>query len=121
MHVISIVLQSLLLAYYLFSGTAKVIGAKYWTDIFTHLGLSQKFRVVTGFVQLIGAAALCVGYWYDWAAASAGVWLGITMLVACLVHLKVRDPFGKTAPALVFAVLNIAVLSINANDLPNLF
>lgn len=121
MFVFSIVLQSLLLAYYLFSGTAKVIGAKYWADIFTHLGLSPQFRVVTGIVQWVGAAALCAGYWYDWATAWAGVWLGITMLVACLVHLKARDSFGKTAPALVFAVLNILILSINASDLSHLF
>src|SRR5690349_9230991 len=121
MSTFSIVLQSLLLAYYLFSGIAKVIGAKYWTDIFTHLGLPQGFRVVTGFVQLVGAAALCAGYWYNSLTALAGIWLVITMLVACFMHLKVRDSFGKTAPAIVFIVLNIIVLSINASDLSNLF
>lgn len=121
MLVFSIVLQSLLLAYYLFSGTAKVIGAKYWADIFAHLGLSRNVRIVTGFVQLVGAAALFAGYWAGWATAWAGVWLGFTMLVACLVHLKARDSFGQTAPALVFAALNILVLSLNASELPNLF
>lgn len=121
MILFSIVLQSLLVAYYLFSGTAKIIGAKYWAEIFAHLGLSQRFRVVTGIVQLVGAAALIAGYWYGWATAWAGVWLGITMLVACFVHLKARDTFGKTAPALVFAALNIIVLSINANELTNIF
>lgn len=117
MSVFSIVLQSILLAYYLFSGTAKILGAKYWADIFAHLGLSKRFRVVTGVVQLVGAAALCAGYWYNWATSWAGVWLGITMLVACFVHLKVRDSFGKTAPAVVFAALNIILLSLNASDL----
>ncbi|MBB6634246.1 DoxX family protein [Cohnella thailandensis] len=121
MFIFSIVLQSLLLAYYLFSGTAKVVGAKYWADIFAHLGLSRGFRVLTGFVQLAGAAALLAGYWYGWATAWAGVWLGITMLAACLVHLKARDSFGQTAPALVFAVLNIVILTINWSDLPDLF
>lgn len=43
MILFSIVLQSLLVAYYLFSGTAKIIGAKYWAEIFAHLGLSQRF------------------------------------------------------------------------------
>ncbi|MBB6690370.1 DoxX family protein [Cohnella xylanilytica] len=121
MTLFSMILQSLLLAYYLFSGTAKVVGAKYWADIFQHLGLSPRFRVVTGVVQLIGAAALVAGYWSDGATAWAGVWLGVTMLVACLVHLKVRDPFGKTAPALVFAALNIAILSLHASDLTAFF
>ncbi|WP_123042496.1 DoxX family protein [Cohnella candidum] len=121
MHVFSIVLQSLLLAYYLFSGTAKVVGAKYWVDIFEHLGLSQKFRVTTGFVQLIGAAALIAGYWLTWATPWASVWLSVTMLVACFVHVKVRDPIGKTAPALVFALLNLTILSMHASELSKLF
>lgn len=63
MVVLSIVLQSLLILYYVFSGSAKVAGAKYWVDIFNNLGLPQWFRVVTGFVQLLGAAVLIVGYW----------------------------------------------------------
>ncbi|MBS4172161.1 DoxX family protein [Bacillus sp. FJAT-49736] len=121
MFIFSIIIQSLLLAYYLFSGTAKVIGAKYWADIFAHLGLSQRLRVVTGIIQLIGAVALSAGYWYNGATAWAGVWLGVTMLVAILIHLKVRDSFSKIAPALVFAALNIIIVSINANHLSSLF
>ncbi|ACT04805.1 DoxX family protein [Paenibacillus sp. JDR-2] len=121
MVVMTIVLQSLLLAYYLFSGTAKVLGAKYWTGIFTHLGLSREFRIITGFVQLIGAAALCAGYWDNGILDLAVIWLAITMLVACFVHLKARDSFGKTAPALVFAILNLIILSANFNDLSSFF
>lgn len=37
MTVTTIVIQSLLILYYLFSGTAKVVGAKYWVDIFQNL------------------------------------------------------------------------------------
>jgi hypothetical protein len=121
MFIFSTVIQSLLLAYYLFSGTAKVIGAKYWADIFAHLGLPQWFRVFTGFVQLAGVAALCAGYWYNWATALAGAWLGITMLVAFFMHIRVRDSFGKAAPPLVFAALNIIIFCINASYLTNLF
>jgi len=121
MYVFSIVLQSLLLAYYLFSGGAKIAGAKYWVDIFQHLGLSNGFRVFTGFIQLVGAAALVAGYWLAWATPWAGIWLGATMLIACLVHMKVRDPIGKTAPALVFLALNLFILFMNASDLPDLF
>lgn len=120
MYVFSIVLQSLLILYYLFSGVAKIIGAKYWVDIFKHLGLPQWFRAVTGFVQLVGAIALIAGYWFAGAVAGAGIWLGITMLIACLVHFRVKDPFGKTAPALVFAVLNITLIFLNANELVHL-
>jgi hypothetical protein len=64
MTVFSIVLQSLLVLYYAFSGGAKIAGAKYWADIFKNLGLPQWFRVVTGIVQLVGTALLIIGYWY---------------------------------------------------------
>ncbi|MBB6735386.1 DoxX family protein [Cohnella zeiphila] len=121
MTIVSIVVQSLLVAYYVFSGSAKVAGAKYWTDMFAHLGLPQWFRVVTGFVQLLGAAALVVGYWYAGANAWAGIWLGITMLAAFFVHVNAKDPIGKSSPALVFAVLNAVVISLNASDMTNLF
>ncbi|MGP4082913.1 DoxX family protein [Pseudalkalibacillus sp. R45] len=117
MDVISIILQSLLAAYFLFSGSAKVVGAKYWTDIFDELRLPQWFRAITGFVQLIGAAVLVIGYWYGWVVVWAGIWLGITMLMACLAHLRVKDPFGKTAPAIVFLVLVLTLFIMNANDL----
>lgn len=117
MSVLSIVLQSLLTLYYVFSGIAKIAGAKYWVDMFKHLELPQWFRVVTGFVQLVGAVVLIIGYWVAGAVACAGIWLGITMLLACLVHFRVKDPIGKTAPAFVFAVINIILIIIKADEL----
>ncbi|GIO64206.1 DoxX family protein [Paenibacillus cineris] len=117
MAIFTIVLQSLLIAYYLFSGTAKMIGAKYWADMFEHLRLPQWFLKVTGLVQLAGAAVLIVGYWYTGLVAWAGVWLGVTMLVASLVHIRTKDPIGKTAPALFFAVLNVALILANAGQM----
>jgi hypothetical protein len=107
MTVFSIDFQSVLTLYYVFSGVAKIVGAKYWADIYKKLELPQWFRVVTGFVQLVGAVVLISGYWFVGMVAWAGIWLGITMLLACLAHLRVKDPFGKTAPALVFAPINL--------------
>jgi len=117
MTIFSIVLQSLLILYYLFSGSAKVIGAKYWVDIFNTLRLPQWFRIVTGLVQLVGAIVLIIGYWVDGAVAWAGIWLGITMLVAFLAHLRVKDSFGKTVTPVVFLVVIIILTFINADSL----
>lgn len=114
MTVFSIVLQSLLVAYYVFSGSAKVAGAKYWADIFNNLGLPGWFRVVTGFAQLVGAVVLILGYWVAEAVIWGCIWLGIIMLVACLAHLRVKDSFGKTAPALVFTALITILVFTNA-------
>ncbi|WP_054025029.1 DoxX family protein [Bacillus sp. FJAT-28004] len=117
MTVFSIVLQSLLVLYYAFSGGAKIAGAKYWADIFKNLGLPQWFRVVTGIVQLVGVALLIFGYWYVGAVAWAGIWLGVTMLLACLAHFRVKDPISKTAAAIVFTALIIFLTIINADGL----
>lgn len=117
MTVFSIVLQSLLVLYYAFSGSAKVAGAKYWVDIFSHLGIPQWFRVVTGFVQLVGAAALVAGYWYGDAIAWGGIWLGVTMLAALLTHVRVKDSIGKTMPPVVFLALIVILTVLNADGL----
>jgi hypothetical protein len=117
MVVLSLVLQSLLTLYSLFSGVAKIIGAKYWVDMFQHLKLPQWFRVTTGLVQLVGVVLLIIGYWFEGTIAWAGIWLGITMLLACLAHVKVKDPIGKIAPAIGFAVINVVLISLNTYHL----
>ncbi|MEH6939307.1 DoxX family protein [Bacillus sp. JJ664] len=117
MFILSIVLQSFLILYYVFSGVAKVAGAKYWVDMFEHLELPGWFRVVTGFVQFAGAILLISGYWIAWAVPWACILLGITMLLACIAHFRVKDPIGKAAPAFVFAVINIILVVMNVNDL----
>lgn len=117
MSIFSVILQSLLVLYYAFSGSAKIIGAKYWIDIFEQIKLPQWFRVVTGFVQIIGVILLIIGYWNEGLIAWAGIWLGITMIFACFAHIRVKDSFGKTAPALMFAVLNIILVFLNIDHL----
>ncbi|WP_276357620.1 DoxX family protein [Cohnella caldifontis] len=119
MHILSIVIQSWLLLWIAFQGGSKIAGAKQQVELFESIRLPQWFRVVTGIVQLIGAAALVVGYWYPGTAAWAGVWLGVTMAIAILSHIRVKHPVGKTAPAIVTLALAVAVLLLFAGDLPN--
>ncbi|TDQ39784.1 DoxX family protein [Aureibacillus halotolerans] len=121
MSIVVVILQSLLVVYYLFSGLAKVFGAKYWIDIFQHLKLSSRFRIVTGIVQLAGAIALFAGYWLTWSLVIGCIWLGVTMVVACSVHIRVRDSLGKTMPALVFTIIIVSLLCMQAVTMPSLF
>ncbi|GAA0366803.1 DoxX family protein [Bacillus horti] len=110
---ISIVLQGILAFLFLTLGLQKISGNKLQVDIFKSLRLPQWFRIVTGWVQLIGVLALVIGIWLPWTAVFAGGWLGITMLVGSATHIRVRDPISKVIPSLVLAAVAITVLILN--------
>lgn len=114
MYILFVVLQSFLLVNMTFAGGTKLAGAKNFVDMFESLKLPQWFRVVTGLVQLAGAAGMVVGYWYPAAAAYAGIWIGITMLTGCLLHLRVKHPFAQAMPSLVIALIAAALVVVHA-------
>lgn len=64
MFIISVILQSFLLVSMAFAGGSKLAGAKNFVEMFESIELPQWFRVVTGLVQLAGAAGLVIGYWW---------------------------------------------------------
>ncbi|MCD1257637.1 DoxX family protein [Paenibacillus athensensis] len=113
MPIIFIVLQSFLLLTMTFAGASKLAGAKNHVDMFNSIQLPQWFRVVTGIVQLIGAAGLVIGYWHPAIAAWAGVWIGVTMLVACLSHFRVKHPIGQAVPAFIITLIAVALIVVH--------
>ncbi|WP_373232726.1 DoxX family protein [Cohnella sp.] len=112
MYIIFIVLQSFLLVSMAFGGGSKLAGAKNFVEMFDSLKLPQWFRVITGLVQLAGAAGLVIGYWYPLVAAWAGIGIGITMLVACLSHFRVKHPVGSAMPAFVITLIAATLVAI---------
>ncbi|MFE6074218.1 DoxX family protein [Paenibacillus sp. NPDC057886] len=72
MSIVSITLQTLLILMFLMASSGKLRGAKTPIEEFEKLRLPQWFRVVTGIVELVSAAALIIGYWYaSWVATGA--------------------------------------------------
>jgi uncharacterized membrane protein YphA (DoxX/SURF4 family) len=114
MYIIFIVLQSFLLVSMTFGGASKLTGSKNFVEMFESLRLPQWFRVVTGIVQLAGAAGLVIGYWYPVVAAGAGIWIGITMLVAFLLHLRVKHPFGQAMPSVIITLIAATLVIVHA-------
>lgn len=117
-----LVLQIVLAVLFAISGFTKVAGANIQVENFGKLGLPQWFRVVTGLLQLAGAAGLVVGFWRDSWAAWGAVLIGVIMLGAVAFHIRAKDKFGATAPALVLAALAIvlaALLGSDLGDFPN--
>lgn len=112
MYIIFVILQSFLLVSMASGGASKLAGAKNFVEMFESIKLPQWFRVVTGLVQLAGAVGLVIGYWNPAAAVWAGIWIGITMLVACLSHFRVKHPIGKAIPAFVITLIAATLVAI---------
>ncbi|MDH6370191.1 putative oxidoreductase [Paenibacillus sp. PastF-3] len=117
MNIVSIVLQSLLVLAFVMAGLGKVAGSSMHVDNFNKWRLPQWFRVVTGLVELVAAAALVVGYWEpSWAAAGA-LLLGVTAIGGVLVHIREQDSFKHTFPIILLGVLAVIVFFIRFSDL----
>lgn len=121
MLIISIVLQSLLSLVFLMTGFMKITGNKQQVESFEHLNLPQWFRVVTGWVQLVGVAGLVIGFWNPGVLALAGLWLAITMLGGVIAHVRAKDPISQAIPAFILAILATIITIINLSDLLNMF
>ncbi|WP_258881709.1 hypothetical protein [Paenibacillus sp. sptzw28] len=55
-----------------------------------------------------------IGYWNPVAAAWAGLWIGITMLVACLLHFRVKHPVGSAAPAFMITLIAATLVVVHS-------
>ncbi|MFC5471045.1 DoxX family protein [Cohnella suwonensis] len=117
MDIVSYILQGLLGLAFLGAGFGKVSGSKMHVEGFKKWGLPQWFRVFTGLVEIVGAAGLIVGYWEPSWAALAGLGLGVTMVVAMLVHVRIKDSMKETMPSILLAILSLVVFAIQAGDL----
>ncbi|MGE7908231.1 DoxX family protein [Lysinibacillus xylanilyticus] len=121
MLIISIILQSLLALVFLMTGFMKISGNKQQVETFKHLNLPQWFRVVTGLVQLVGAAGLVIGFWNHGVTALAGSWLAITMLGGVMTHIRAKDSITQAIPAFILAILATIITIVNLSDMLNLF
>ena len=117
MDIAAFVLQGLLALMFLMAGLGKISGSKMHVENFKTWGLPQWFRVVTGIVEFVGAAAIIIGYWeYSWAAAGA-LLLGVTAIGGVLTHVRVKDSFKQTFMILLLGVISFIVFFIRLSDL----
>jgi DoxX. len=104
-----IVLQILLIAAFLVGGLSKLAGAKPQMINFKRWRLPPWMRLVTGGVELAGAAMMLLGIWTHGFAAWGGILLAGTMIGAMFVHFRVQDKFSQWVPAIVFLCVSLAV------------
>ncbi|WP_174613701.1 DoxX family protein [Virgibacillus ihumii] len=113
----SFVLQGILAVLFLSLGIQKIMGHELQVDIFKDLKLPQWLRLVTGWVEIVGAAGLIIGFWLPGVVVIAGLWFAVTMLVGMITHIRVKDSFSKTAPAFVLMVISIILSTLNFSEL----
>ena len=86
-------------------GTALLL-SKHMEEEFVRFGFSRQ-RTLTGYLQLMGAMGLLVGYWFSPGIAfTAATGLCLMMFFGFGVRLKIRDTMLASSPALLYALLN---------------
>jgi hypothetical protein len=73
---------------------------------FNRFGMSNPQRVLTGSLQISGAAGLLAGFMFPLLGLLASGGLAVMMLVAFIVRIKIKDGFLESAPSLIFLALN---------------
>lgn len=93
------------------AGSAKLAGVAYMVQLFSHIGIGQWFRIVTGLVEVAGAIALVSPR----LAPLGGLWLAATMFFATLTHLFVLHT--TPVPAIVLGLLNLVIVYLRRDEL----
>ncbi|QKG85283.1 DoxX family protein [Kroppenstedtia pulmonis] len=112
MFTLSVILQVILGLGFLFFGVTKFI-SKQMVEGFEHFGLPQWLRVVTGVLEILGAAGLIVGIWNPVIAILSSIGLAITMFFAILTHARARDPFSSMVMPGILLILLVIVAFLN--------
>ena len=107
-------LQVVVALAFLAAGTAKLAAAPFMVQLFDQIALGQSLRIITGTVEIFGAAALL----HPRLAGFGGLWLGATMFFAVLTHLFVLHT--NPAPAVVLGFLNLLIAYLRRDDLASL-
>lgn len=117
MYILSVILQSILGIGFLVFGLSK-FGSKQMVDEFKRYKLPSSARIFTGLFEVIAAAVIIIGIWFDPYALAGGILMAVTMFFAVLVHLiRVKDPVSKALMPFILLVLALAVVSLNWNTL----
>lgn len=103
-------LQFILIAIFLIVSLQKIMGNQQQIDIFNDLKISQRLRVLTGWIELIGVVGLVIGFWSSWVVVIAGLWFAVIMLIAMIAHIRVKDPLGKCLPAFILLIVSVLLV-----------
>ncbi len=85
-------------------------GAANMEQEFRAYGLPTWFMYLIGTAKMIIAALLVIGLWIPVVIVPATGVLAVLMIGAVAMHIKVRDAFIRTVPALLMLAMTVAVI-----------
>lgn len=92
---------------FLFFGYA-CLTSPFMVSEFERYGLGR-YRVLNGYLQLIGALTMIAGFWYKPLLLLGSGGLGLLMFLGLLVRIRIKDGILKSSPAFFYMVLNIGI------------
>lgn len=87
-------------------------GASSMNDEFKSYGLSTSLVPVIGGLKILAALGFVVSIWYEQIEIYSSVLMGLLMLGAISMHLKISDPIKRSLPAFLMLVMSIVVIFI---------
>jgi hypothetical protein len=76
---------------------------------FKQFGLSELTRTFVGALKVSLATLLFTGIWFPQLVAIPAILMGLCMLAAQYFHFKIKNPFIKHLPSLIFLLLCIFI------------
>ena len=80
---------------------------------FKHYGYSDLLRNFVGASKISISTLLIVGVWYNEITIYASLSMAFFMFCAQLSHIKVKNPFSKFLPSLIFLIMSLFITSFN--------
>jgi len=87
-------------------------GAKNMLNEFKAYGLPTWFMYLVGISKIIIASCLIIGIWFPIFVFPVTVLLAVLMIGAIAMHIKVKDPFKKTAPATILLCITFILMAL---------
>ena len=80
---------------------------------FKDYGYSDLLRNFVGVAKTSTSTLLILGLWYNEITIYASLSMAFFMLCAQLSHIKVKNPFIKFVPSLIFLIMSLFIVSFN--------
>lgn len=82
---------------------------------FKQFGLSDLTRTFIGALKIALATLLVTGIWFPQLVTIPATLMGLCMLAAQYFHFKIKNPFIKHLPSLIFLILCIFIILVSSS------